>query len=99
MTDFSNITPCGGDCTSCAHYKNDECTGCIKNGGKCVSMWENSCTIYECCAKHGALFCGVCSEFPCEWLVSKISEWDKHGIERLRKLGSEYMKEHNDGKA
>lgn len=92
MTDFRNITPCGGNCTGCGYYKKGECTGCIVNGGKCVSMWENGCAIYDCCKKHEALFCGLCSEFPCEWLEGKIAEWDKNGITKLQLFAEEYRK-------
>lgn len=38
MIDFYNITACGGDCTTCEHYKSDECVGCNKNSGKCIKM-------------------------------------------------------------
>lgn len=90
MTDFGTITPCGGSCAACGYFQRKECEGCRKNGGKCVGMWENGCAIYECCTKHDALFCGLCSEFPCVWLKSKIAEWDKDGVERLRSLAEEY---------
>lgn len=63
-----------------------------------MSMWENGCAICECCEKHDALFCGLCNEFPCEWLRGKIGEWDAVGIERLSLLADEYRKEHTHGK-
>lgn len=97
MTDFDRITPCGGDCTGCSYYLGGNCKGCRENGGKCVSMWENGCKIFECCSLHNALFCGVCAEFPCGWLESKLSEWDKDGTERLKKLGEEYIRENENG--
>lgn len=91
MTDFEHITPCGGDCRVCTHYGAD-CAGCLSNGGKCVGMWENGCRIFECCQEHNAPFCGVCGEFPCEWLTNKIGEWDKGGIDRLARLAEEYRR-------
>lgn len=89
---FTEITPCGGNCTDCGHFKSGECEGCIRNGGKCVKMWENGCEICECCQKHGVKFCGLCEKFPCEWIKSKLSEWDKDGIEHMEKLAEEYRK-------
>lgn len=89
-TDFSKITPCGGNCPSCGHFKNGECKGCLANGGICVSMWEKECEIFKCCEKHSAKFCGLCENFPCEWIVGKLGEWDSGGIERQKKPAEEY---------
>lgn len=80
---FAKIPPCGGNCEGCGHFQSGECAGCIKTGGKCVKMWDNGCEIFSCCEKQGVKFCGLCGEFPCEWLKSKVAEWDKDGIERL----------------
>lgn len=99
MTEFDNITPCGGSCTGCSHYIKGDCKGCRENGGKCVTMWKDGCAIYSCCVRHDAFFCGLCSEFPCEWLKNKISEWDKNGIDRLKTLADEFNKENTHGKA
>lgn len=89
-TDFHKITPCGGYCDDCSHYKNMECVGCRKNNGKCVKMWSDECDIYKCCLEHDVLFCGLCNEFPCEWIINKIGEWNPHGIEELTKLAVRY---------
>lgn len=89
-TDFSKITPCGGDCSVCGHFTAGECEGCLSNGGICVSMWEKSCEIFKCCEKHGVKFCGLCGEFPCEWIENKLGEWDKDGIEKQKRLAEEY---------
>lgn len=97
--DFSCITPCGGNCVDCTHFRNKDCKGCRENGGRCVTMWENGCDIYSCCEKHDAHFCGICTEFPCKWLVGKIVEWDIDGIERLVNLAAVYNKEKQDGQA
>lgn len=89
---FAKIPPCGGNCEGCGHFQSGECAGCIKTGGKCVKMWDNGCEIFSCCEKQGVKFCGLCGEFPCEWLKSKVAEWDKDGIGRLASLAEEYRR-------
>lgn len=89
-TDFSKITPCGGDCSKCKYFIDGICEGCLQNGGKCVHMWDNGCEIFSCCQKHEVRFCGLCEEFPCEFITKKIHNWDKNGILRLAKLAEEY---------
>ncbi len=89
MTDFSRITPCGGDCRDCEHYDQKRCKGCLENGGTCVHMWEKDCEIFACCKRHNALFCGICKEFPCKRL-KEILTWDKDGIASLTRLAVEY---------
>lgn len=74
-TDFSKITPC---------------VGCRENGGKCVKMWENECRIFKCCEEHDAFFCGLCRDFPCEYIKSKVAEWDKNGVYKLKELAEEF---------
>lgn len=64
----------------------------VNSEGKCVKLWTNGCDIYRCCEEHNAYFCGICCEFPCNWIVSKISEWDKNGIKKLESLRDEYHK-------
>lgn len=89
MDKFVNITACGGDCTGCEHYISSECEGCNANGGKCIKMWQNGCKICKCCKEHGVQFCGICEEFPCEWL-EKTLVWESDGIGRLENLGKAY---------
>lgn len=97
--DFSNINPCGGCCDECEYKKNRECKGCREVDGKCVKLWTNECLIYKCCTRHKAYFCGVCNEFPCKWIINKINEWDKNGIEKLKRLTNAYLlKEKERGK-
>ena len=57
-TEFSTVTPCGGNCGDCKHF-GTECEGCLANGGKCVHMWENGCRVCKCCDEHGVRFCGA----------------------------------------
>lgn len=92
--DFEKITACGGDCTGCVHFTGGECCGCNKNGGRCVKMWEKGCDICACCREHDVSFCGLCGEFPCQWLKNKAAEWDKDGssIARMESLAEEYRR-------
>lgn len=92
-TDFSKITPCGGDCSGCAHFISGECMGCLNTGGRCVKMWERGCEIFNCCEMHAVKFCGLCPDFPCNWLENKIGLWNKKGIERLKELKEIYERE------
>lgn len=92
-TDFSKITPCGGDCEQCGFFHDGGCKGCRDNGGKCVKMWESECRIFKCCEEHGAYFCGICWDFPCEYIKSKLAEWDKNGVYRLKQLAEEYREQ------
>ena len=95
--DFYKTTPCGGCCDDCQHLINGDCVGCKNSSGKCVKLWIDGCEIYNCCNKHNVLFCGLCDEFPCKWIVSKISEWNPAGIEELSKLATQYrLKELKD---
>lgn len=89
MIDFENLTACGGDCTGCQHFICGECIGCNKNGGECIKMWQNGCEICRCCKEHGVRFCGICENFPCDWL-EKTLVWEENGIERLKILGENY---------
>ncbi|MCH5323617.1 MAG: DUF3795 domain-containing protein [Eubacterium sp.] len=84
ITDFSLITPCGGNCTTCGHFRSGECGGCLNTHGKCVKMWENDCKIYSCCKQRGYLFCGLCPVYPCE-----LFNWQKDK-EHMRSLVKEY---------
>jgi hypothetical protein len=97
MIDFKDITPCGGNCSTCRHKENDECDGCRNNQGQCVRLWHDGCDIYKCCLRHEAYFCGLCTEFPCPWLIQKIGEWDAEGIEKLRKLADSYKEQERAG--
>lgn len=92
-TDFSKITPCGGDCSSCEHFISGECKGCLSEEGRCVHLWKEGCEIFRCCKSHDVKFCGLCPEFPCQWLESKIGQWDKDGIKKLGELKEEYERE------
>ncbi|MBI9015386.1 MAG: DUF3795 domain-containing protein [Clostridiales bacterium] len=55
-------------------------------------MWSEDCEIFKCCKNHNVSFCGLCDVFPCQWLISKLGEWNPEGIENLRNLKEEYLK-------
>ena len=92
--DLSKITPCGGNCTDCQHFISGECKGCLSEEGRCVTLWKQGCEIFACCKGHNVRFCGLCGEFPCEWLENKIGQWDKDGIMKLRDLKEKYEGEY-----
>ena len=90
--DFIHITPCGESCIRCMKKKNGFCKGCIETSGKCEEWTESKgCPIYQCSAKHNVRFCGLCPEFPCDWLVSKVT-WYPDIVRYLTKLADEYRK-------
>lgn len=96
--DFSKIPPCGGDCEQCGFFHDGGCKGCRENGGKCVKMWERECRIFKCCEEHGAYFCGICWEFPCEFLKNNLAEWDNNGVYKLKQLAKEYREQQRKNK-
>lgn len=87
--DFSEITPCGENCHNCGHKKNNECKGCLEAHGKCVKMWESDCYVFKCCEEHMVKFCGLCCDFPCNWLLEKGS-WNPDIVAHQKKLALEY---------
>lgn len=88
--DFEKLSPCGENCGECRYIRTGECRGCRETGGKCVKMWEHGCAIYACCSEHQVHFCGLCPEFPCPWLIEKISSWNPEGIQNLQNLADLY---------
>jgi hypothetical protein len=90
VMDFRHITPCGECCIGCLKKENGFCKGCIETSGKCEE-WTGSggCPIYLCANKHNVKFCGLCLEFPCEFLVKKVT-WNKVIVKHLAKLAEEY---------
>ena len=90
MTDFSTITACGECCAGCTKKAQGLCGGCIETDGHCQE-WAQSggCPIHACTRRHGVPFCGLCSEFPCQWLVEKVT-WNPHLVEHQTALAQEY---------
>ena len=95
-TDFYEITPCGGNCMTCCHYNSGECSGCLENRGKCVKMWEEGCYVFRCCKEHNAAFCGLCGEFPCDYVKEAMSGWHPDIIKNMTILKEEYHSQHRD---
>lgn len=91
IADFKNITPCGENCASCEHLISGECHGCKTTEGRCVKMWDDGCYVFACCGEHNVPFCGLCREFPCEWLVTK-GNWSGRIVEHQILLADQYIK-------
>ena len=87
--DFSQVTPCGGSCTGCEHYASKKCAGCLVTKGECLKL-GHPCRVYKCCDDRNIKFCGLCDEYPCEFMEKKITAWDPNAIERGRLLAHEY---------
>lgn len=88
--DFAVITACGECCVGCGKKESGLCQGCIESDGNCREWAESGgCPIHKCARKHNVQFCGLCGEFPCEWLPKKIS-WNSHIVEDLTKLAEKY---------
>lgn len=87
---FDNITACGENCSGCPKMKNGSCPGCIKADGY-VPAWKESgrCRIHACVKEHNAVFCGVCSRFPCD-NATKLIHWKNDPVSELSELADEY---------
>jgi len=90
MTDFNTLTPCGECCVGCPKKASGFCAGCMESAGNCREWPESGgCPIFYCAARHGVPFCGLCAEFPCEWLPEKVS-WNPHILTKQTALAAEY---------
>ena len=88
--DFTKITACGECCVGCKKKEDGLCEGCIESDGNCKE-WAPSggCPIFKCAKRHGVQFCGLCLEFPCEFLVNKVT-WNPNIVEDLTNLANGY---------
>ena len=88
--DFSAITACGECCTGCRKKAAGECMGCRESDGHCEE-WAGSggCPIHRCTREKGVLFCGLCRDFPCKWLLEKVT-WKQNLAEEMAELAAEY---------
>ena len=88
--DFSVITPCGECCVGCKKKEDGLCEGCIESDGNCKE-WAQSggCPSYKCAKQHGIQFCGLCLEFPCDWLAKKVT-WNPNIVNNLTELAKKY---------
>jgi len=88
--DFNAITPCGECCAGCKKKDSGFCEGCIESDGFCKEWTESKgCPVFKCAKEHDVRFCGLCSEFPCEFLVAKVT-WNKNIVEDLTLLAKIY---------
>ena len=94
--DYHSITPCGENCNSCDKKTDGSCKGCLETEG-CCSEWRSTgaCPVYSCAKEHRALFCGICSNFPCYDLTKKIW-WNKNIIDDLTLLADNFYKQKFD---
>lgn len=90
MVDFTKITACGECCVGCKKKDEGLCGGCIETDGNCKEWAESGgCPIYKCAREHNVQFCGLCGEFPCEWVLKKVV-WRAHYTEEHRQLAYKY---------
>ena len=91
--DFTTITACGECCVGCKKRDKGICQGCMESDGHCVEWrYSNGCPIHKCTREHNVQFCGLCKEFPCEWLVKKVV-WKPDVVESLTELADLYNKQ------
>ena len=88
--DFTKITACGEYCVGCKKKEDGLCEGCIESDGHCKE-WAQSkgCPIHKCAKQHKVQFCGLCHEFPCDWLIEKVT-WNPNIVEDLTNLAKIY---------
>ena len=95
--DFTTITACGECCVGCGKRADGLCEGCIESNGHCKE-WADSkgCPIHKCAREHKVQICGLCREFPCGWLVEKVT-WNPSIIKDLTALANKYYKQMKGG--
>ncbi len=88
--DFTEITACGECCVDCKKKEEGLCKGCIESDGNCQEWAESDgCPIHKCVREHNVLFCGLCGEFPCEWVLKK-AVWRPDYAEEHHILAEKY---------
>lgn len=81
--DFTKITACGECCEGCKKKAEGLCKGCIESDGHCEELTQSKgYPIHICARAHNVQFCGLCIEFPCEWLINKVV-WRKNVVKEL----------------
>lgn len=77
----------------CKKKANGICQGCIESDGHCAEWTQsNGCSIHKCARSHHVQFCGLCKEFPCEWLIQKLF-WRTNAVEELTELANLYAQQ------
>lgn len=91
---LSHITPCGECCEGCPKRSDGLCEGCRETDGHCAE-WAGSgvCPTYACCKAHGAVFCGLCPEFPCDHLP--MLKWRPNCVQELTELAIRYKQRYD----
>jgi len=56
---------CGFYCGSCPTYLEGDCEGCI------AKHQPGDCFTHTCVQEKGLRFCGECSDFPCDEILSR----------------------------
>lgn len=93
--DFPTITACGECCVGCNKKADGLCEGCIESDGHCKEWAQTGrCPIHACAKLHNVQFCGICLEFPCNDLTTKI-HWNPNIVERLTNLANAYRIQNN----
>lgn len=88
--DFTKITACGECCEGCKKKADGLCAGCVESDGNCAEWAESSgCPIHKCAREHNVKFCGLCGEFPCDWVLKK-TVWRADYAEEHRQLAKNY---------
>lgn len=94
--DMKLATPCGEHCQLCSHYKK-ECVGCSLYKGH--PSW-GECKLYACASRHGIEHCGLCEDFPCDFLIGHFDpnnpEGQRNAVLRAGLLA--YRKKHGNTK-
>ena len=90
IINFPRITACGECYDGCKKKKEGFCQGCIESDGHCHE-WTGSggCTIYKCTRDKNIQFCGLCYNFPCEWVSMKVT-WNPDFVSNMKKLVIQY---------
>lgn len=92
--DFTTITACGENCSGCKKRESGLCQGCRASDGRCTEWRESGeCPIHRCAREHGALFCGLCEDFPCGRLAATVV-WRERAVQELTVLAEEYRRQH-----
>ena len=90
--EFNTITACGECCDGCNKKESGICKGCIESDGHCEEWTQsNGCPIHKCSKEHKVQFCGLCHEFPCDWLIKKVT-WKSNIVAELTELAKLYNK-------
>ena len=88
--DFSIVTACGECCAGCQKKADGLCEGCIESDGYCKEWIQSGrCPVHACAKSHNVQFCGICSRFPCDELITKI-HWNPNIVDHLTDLAKRY---------